>query len=210
MSDREKLKQAHAAFIVAQDKVAEARNGVDNARQARWKADTALEKFNEEPQDFASVDDALAAIAGGSEGVRTLIRTEPRKAKQAELEKEVAAWARARELAEQALAEREEDEAGAARDLDQIARQVVAAECDWPALKQRYADLTAELRKMRAQLGSLAGSVPNMSSPFVAEVDVRDLLWANPLIGAERDTTFVDWLAALKIDPLAQIAKTAV
>ena len=170
--------------------------------KARWKARGELEgSTRSRAEGFDDLDDALTAIKGGEAGVLALDKTEPRRAAVTSLEKKIAAYDRAGDLAQQALALREKDADAAARDLDRAARAVVAAEADWPALKQRYADLAAELRKLRAQLGSLAGSVPNMSSPFVAEVDVRDLLWLNPLVGPERDTSFGAWLAALKSDP---------
>src|SRR5579871_3552686 len=206
-SEREKLKRAHAAFAAAQASVAEARSAVDTATRSRWKARGDLERFHEEgkePSGFDDLDGALAAIAGGSAGVAALFNTEPRRARQAELEREVEAWVRASELADQALAMREKDASAATWDVDAAARAVVAAEADWPALKQRYDEVCGELRALRAQLTSLAEAVPSITSPHVCEVDVLNVVNLSPLYGPERDSSFVDFLAALKIDPEAR------
>jgi hypothetical protein len=209
-SERAELKAAIAAHSAAHKKLVEAKRAVDSATQSRWKVQDDLEKLNEEvkePLGFDDLDGALTAIAGGAAGVLELNREDPRKAKIADLEKEVAAWTRAGDLAQQALTLREKDAASAARDVDEAARAVVAAESDWPALKRRYEKLCGELRALRARLGDLAEAVPNMSSPQVCGVDVRDALWLNPLVGPERDTTFGDWLNALRRDPDARMSK---
>ena len=211
-SEREKLKKAHAAFTAAQSRVVEARSAVDTAQRSRWKARGDLERFHEEgkePSGFDDLDGALAAIAGGSAGVAALINTEPRRARQAELEREVEAWLRSSELAEQALAMREKDASAAAWHVDATARVVVAAEAAWPALKQRYDEVCGELRALRAQLASLAEAVPGISSPYVCEVDVRNVVDLSPLYGPERDSPFVDFLAALKGDPSAKMERRA-
>lgn len=208
--ERERLKAAHAALAAAQKSVVAARAAIDTATQSRWRAREDLERLREEekqPLGFVDLDGPLAAIAGGSAGVMALDRTEPRRARIAELEKEFAAWKRAGELADQSLALRERDLGAASSIPDEAARAVVAAEANWPGLKRRYDELCGEVRALRAHLASLAKAAPSMRSAHVCEIDVEDALGQNLLYGPERDSSFGDFLTALKSDPDAKLAK---